>query len=53
MEKRIIYKTEEGGVAIIIPAPDALQTYTLEQIAEKEGYSLLNEIKLKNRRASP
>jgi hypothetical protein len=24
-----------------------------EQIAEREGYSLLNEVKLKNRRASP
>jgi hypothetical protein len=34
MEKRIIYKTDEGGVAIIIPAPDC--GLTVEQIAAKD-----------------
>jgi hypothetical protein len=34
MEKRIIYKTDEGGVAIIIPAPDC--GLTIEQIAAKD-----------------
>lgn len=32
---RIIYKTDDG-VAVIIPTPDALQTYTIQQIAEKD-----------------
>ena len=34
MNKRIIYKTAEGGVAIIIPAPDC--GLTIEQIAAKD-----------------
>ena len=33
--KRIIYQTDEGGVAIIVPAPEALQYMTVEQIAKK------------------
>ena len=36
LEKRIIYKTEGGGVAVIIPAPECLQNYTIQQIAEKD-----------------
>lgn len=35
MDQRIIYKTDDG-IAIIIPSPEALQTYTIEQIAEKD-----------------
>lgn len=35
MNQRIIYKTDDG-VAVIIPTPDALQTYTIQQIAEKD-----------------
>ena len=31
---RIIYKTEEGGVAIISPAPEC--TRTIEEIAQKD-----------------
>jgi hypothetical protein len=34
--KRIIYPTPEGGVAIIIPAPEYLETHTIEQIAAKD-----------------
>ena len=34
MAKRIIYKTDEGGVAIIIPAPNC--EHTIEQIAAKD-----------------
>lgn len=34
MEKRIIYKTDEGGVAIITPASNC--GLTLEQIAAKD-----------------
>lgn len=33
MDKRIIYKTDEGGVAVIIPAECGL---TVEQIAAKD-----------------
>ena len=34
MNQRIIYKTDEGGVAIIIPAPDC--ELTIEEIAAKD-----------------
>ena len=33
---RIIFKTDEGGVAVIIPTPEALASYTIEEIAEKD-----------------
>jgi hypothetical protein len=33
-DKRIIYKTDEGGVAVIVPAPDS--GLTIEQIAAKD-----------------
>lgn len=36
MEKRIIYPNPDGGIAIIIPSPESLQSYTIEQIAEKD-----------------
>jgi len=34
MDKRIIYQTDEGGVAVIIPAPDC--GLTIEEIAAKD-----------------
>jgi len=34
MEKRIIYPTDEGGVAVIVPASDC--GLTIEQIAAKD-----------------
>ena len=34
MNERIIYKTEEGGVAVIIPAPEC--GLTIEEIAAKD-----------------
>ena len=34
MDKRIIYPTPEGGVAVIVPAPDC--GLTIEQIAAKD-----------------
>ena len=37
MTKRIIYKTDEGGVAIIIPAPNC--EHTIEQIDAKDVQS--------------
>jgi hypothetical protein len=36
MTSRIIYPTDNGGVAIIIPAPEALETMTIEEIATKD-----------------
>jgi len=33
---RILYKTDEGGVAIIIPTPEALQSHTIEEVAIKD-----------------
>lgn len=34
MDKRIIYPTDDGGVAILIPAPDC--GLSLEEIARKD-----------------
>ena len=36
MTQRIIYQTDEGGVAIIIPAPECLLAHTIEEIAAKD-----------------
>lgn len=36
MTQRIIYQNDEGGIAVIIPTPEALLTYTVEQIAQKD-----------------
>jgi hypothetical protein len=36
MDKRIIYPTDDGGVAIIIPTPEYLKTHTIEELAAKD-----------------
>ena len=36
MAQRIIYTTDEGGVAVIVPSDEALQSHTIEEIAEKD-----------------
>lgn len=36
MTKRIIYPTPDGGVAILIPAPECLLERTIEEIAAKD-----------------
>jgi hypothetical protein len=36
MNQRIIYPTDDGGVAVIIPAPEYLQTHTIEELAAKD-----------------
>ena len=36
MNQRIIYKTESGGVAVIVPAPEYMETHTIEELAEKD-----------------
>ena len=34
--QRIIYQTDEGGVAVIIPSPEALAQYGINAIAQKD-----------------
>ena len=34
--QRIIYKTAEGGVAVIVPTPEYLETHTIEELATKD-----------------
>jgi hypothetical protein len=34
--QRIIYKTVEGGVAVIVPTPEYLETHTIEELAAKD-----------------
>jgi hypothetical protein len=36
MTKRIIYQNNEGGVAVLIPTPEALEQYGIEAIALKD-----------------
>jgi hypothetical protein len=36
MTQRIIYQNNDGGVSIIIPTPEALETMTIEEIAAKD-----------------
>ena len=36
MTQRIIYPTDDGGVAVVIPTPEALETMTIEEIAAKD-----------------
>lgn len=36
MTQRIIYPTNDGGVAIIIPAPEALHSLSITDIALKD-----------------
>lgn len=36
MNQRIIYPSKEGGVSIIIPASEALESMTIEEIAAKD-----------------
>tara|TARA_R110001599_G_scaffold326553_1_gene539153 strand:- start:46 stop:270 length:225 start_codon:yes stop_codon:yes gene_type:complete len=42
MDKRIIYKNTDGTIAIIIPTPEALQTMTVDAIAQKDVPTGLN-----------
>ena len=34
--KRIIYKTPDGGVAVLVPSPEYLQDHTMEELAAKD-----------------
>lgn len=34
--QRIIYQTEDGGVAVVIPTSEYLENHTIEELAEKD-----------------
>ena len=34
--KRIIYPTDDGGVAVLVPSPEYLQDHTIEDLAAKD-----------------
>lgn len=36
MTQRIIYPNDEGGVSILIPTPEYLETHTIEELAAKD-----------------
>ena len=36
MNQRIIYQADDGGVAVIIPAPEAVSLYGIDAIAKKD-----------------
>jgi hypothetical protein len=36
MTKRIIFQNDEGGIAIIVPSPEAVEQYGVEAIALKD-----------------
>jgi hypothetical protein len=36
MNKRIIYPNDNGGVSILIPAPEYMETHTIEELAAKD-----------------
>jgi hypothetical protein len=47
MNKRIIYPNDEGGVSILTPTPECLQSHTIEEIAVKDvpsgkAYKIVN-----------
>jgi hypothetical protein len=36
MDQRVIYKTDGGGVAVLVPSPEALAKYGIQAIAVKD-----------------
>ena len=36
INKRVVYQTDEGGINIIVPAPECLLERTIEEIAAKD-----------------
>ena len=46
--KRIIYPTDEGGVAVIVPSDEYLADHTIEELAAKDvptgkAYQIIDE----------
>lgn len=49
MSKRIIYPTDDGGVAVIVPSPEYLADHTIEELAAKDvpagkAYQIIDEV---------
>ena len=40
--KRVIYPTDEGGVAVIVPAPDATQEQVLKAVPAGKAYKIVD-----------
>jgi hypothetical protein len=36
MNQRIIFQKDDGGITVLIPAPECLLTHTIQEIAEKD-----------------
>jgi hypothetical protein len=36
MNQRIIYPNNDGGVSILVPSPEYLETHTIEELAIKD-----------------
>lgn len=36
MNKRIIYRKDDGGVAVVVPTQEYLETHTIEELAAKD-----------------
>ena len=36
MNQRIVYQNDDGGIVILTPAPECLQSHTIEEIAAKD-----------------
>ena len=36
MTQRIIYPNDDGGVSVLIPTPEYLETHTIEELAAKD-----------------
>ena len=36
MNQRIVYQNDEGGISILTPAPECLQSHTIQEIAAKD-----------------
>jgi hypothetical protein len=46
--QRIIYPIDEGGVAVIVPSAEYLETHTIEELADKDvpdgrAYQIIDE----------
>ncbi len=46
--KRIIYQTDDGGVAVIVPSPEYMADHTIEELADKnvpdgKAYQIIDE----------
>jgi len=49
--QRIIYKREDGAVMVLVPSPNCLKKYSLEEIADKDvpagrSYKIIDKAEL-------